>query len=88
MLTGIPKFVLVAGYKEGIFFNEFVKIDSISGISIRTPSKLSIFNKILDFIKNIAVNNIFYPLIYSVGTRIITLFFLDFFFFSAFRSVC
>ena len=39
MLTGIPKFVLVAGYKEGIFFNEFVKIDSISGISIKEMKK-------------------------------------------------
>ena len=44
MLTGIPKFVLVAGYKEGMFFSEFLIINSMSGISINTPFKLSIFN--------------------------------------------
>ena len=33
MLTGIPKLVLVAGYKEGILFSEFFIIKSILGIS-------------------------------------------------------
>ena len=44
MLTGIPKLVLVAGYKEGILFSEFFIIKSILGISFVMLFLFSIFN--------------------------------------------